>query len=56
MDDKILLIFKETTLLNNSWLSEFSTAEDCFLISIINQKFRKEVIDSEGWKYWYKRD
>lgn len=34
--------------LNDSWLSGFTTAEGSFIIGIVNQKSKKEVIDSEG--------
>lgn len=34
--------------LNDSWLSGFTTAEGSFIVSVVNQKSKKEVIDSEG--------
>lgn len=34
--------------LNDSWLSGFSTAEGSFIAGVVNQKSKKEVIDSEG--------
>lgn len=34
--------------LNDSWLSGFTTAEGSFVVSVVNQKSKKEVIDSEG--------
>ena len=36
--------------LSDSWLSGFSTAEGYFIVGIVNQKSKKEVIDSEGNK------
>ena len=38
--------FKPT--LNDSWLSGFTTAEGSFFGGIVNQKSKKEIIDSEG--------
>ena len=38
--------FKPT--LQDSWLSGFATAESSFIAGIVNQKSKKEVIDSEG--------
>ena len=34
--------------LNDSWLSGFTTAEGSFIVGVVNQKSKKEVIDSEG--------
>ena len=34
--------------LNDSWLSGFTTAEGSFIVGIVNQKSKKEVLDSEG--------
>lgn len=34
--------------LNDSWLSGFATAEGSFIAGVVNQKSKKEVIDSEG--------
>lgn len=34
--------------LNDSWLSGFATAEGSFYVGVVNQKSKKEVIDSEG--------
>ena len=38
--------FKPT--LNDSWLSGFATAEGSFIAGVVNQRSKKEVIDSEG--------
>ena len=34
--------------LNDSWLSGFTTAEGSFIVGIVNQKSKKDVLDSEG--------
>ena len=34
--------------LNDSWLSGFTTAEGSFIVGVVNQKSKKEVLDSEG--------
>ena len=34
--------------LDDSWLSGFTTGEGSFIIGVVNQKSKKEVIDSEG--------
>ena len=34
--------------LNDSWLSGFTDAEGSFIVSVVNQKSNKEVLDSEG--------
>jgi hypothetical protein len=32
----------------DSWLSGFTTAEGSFFVSVLKQKYKKEVLDSEG--------
>ena len=34
--------------LNDSWLSGFTTAEGSFMVGVVNQKTKKNIIDSEG--------
>lgn len=49
--DSVKLIFNPNPFmptLNDSWLSGFTTAEGCFIVGVVNQKSKKEVIDSEG--------
>lgn len=49
--DSVKLIFNSNPFmptLNDSWLSGFTTAEGSFIVGIVNQKSKKEVVDSEG--------
>lgn len=49
--DSVKLIFNPNPFLptlKDSWLSGFTTAEGSFLVSILNQKKQKEILDSEG--------
>lgn len=48
---QVKLIFNPNPFLptlKDSWLSGFTSAEGCFLVSILTQKKNKEVLDSEG--------
>ena len=50
-DLKVKLIFNSNPFmpsLNDSWLAGFATAEGSFIVSVVNQKSKKEVLDSEG--------
>lgn len=49
--DSVKLTFNPNPLmptLNDSWLSGFTTAEGSFIVGVVNQKSKKEFIDSEG--------
>lgn len=50
-DLKVKLIFNSDPFipsLNDSWLAGFATAEGSFIIGVVNQKSKKEILDSEG--------
>ena len=49
--DSVKLTFNSNPFvptLSDSWLSGFTTAEGSFMVGVVNQKSKKEVIDSEG--------
>jgi LAGLIDADG endonuclease len=49
--DSVKLTFNPNPFLpslNDSWLSGFTTADGSFFVSVLKQKYKKEVIDSEG--------
>jgi len=48
--DSVKLIFNPNPFrpsLNDSWLSGFTTAEGSFIVGVVNQKTKKNIIDSE---------
>jgi hypothetical protein len=49
--DYVKLTFNPNTCLpslKDSWLSGFTTAEGSLFVSVLKQKYKKEVLDSEG--------
>ena len=49
--DSVKLTFNSNPFvptLSDSWLSGFTTAEGSFIVGIVNQKSKKDVLDSEG--------